>query len=134
MGPESSAIFYPAMIKQCQKQFKAQYDADYPEIFIYNLPIPDIVDGLQNQDETLDVLRMGAKKLEAIGVDFMVMPCNTAHYFYPGMSTSVSIPFICIFLAAAKKIQSYGLKKVDSWQLKQQHSIRALIMISKEMI
>jgi len=112
MGPESTAIFYQELIKQCQKQYGAQYDQDYPEIFIYNLPIPDIVEGLKKPDETLAMLIQGAKKINSIGVDFMVMPCNTAHYFYPSMSKSISIPFICIFLATAKKIKSAGYKKI----------------------
>lgn len=112
MGPESTAIFYHAVIKECQKQYNAKYDEDYPEIFIYNLPIPDIVEGLEKPKETLSALIEGAKKIDSIGVDFMVMPCNTAHYFYPGMAKSISIPFICIFLAAAKKIQAKGYKKI----------------------
>lgn len=112
MGPESTAIYYQALIRQCQKQYGAQLDEDYPEIFIYNLPIPDIVKGLKDHDETLARLVKGAKKVESIGVDFIVMPCNTAHYFYPGMSKSINIPFICIFLATAKKIRAKGYKKV----------------------
>ncbi len=112
MGPESTAIFYHAVIKQCQKQYGAQYDEDYPEIFIYNLPIPNIVEGLNKPDETLDMLIKGTKKIESIGVDFIVMPCNTAHYFYSNMAKSISVPFICIFHATAKKIKISGLKKV----------------------
>ncbi|MFH1253789.1 MAG: amino acid racemase [Candidatus Uhrbacteria bacterium] len=112
MGPESTAIFYHALIQQCQKQYSAQYDSDYPEIFIYNLPIPDVVEGLTKPEETLVALIGGAQKINSIGVDFMVMPCNTAHYFYPGMAKAISIPFICIFLATAKKIKSRGYTKV----------------------
>ncbi|MFH1089826.1 MAG: amino acid racemase [Candidatus Uhrbacteria bacterium] len=112
MGPESTAIFYHALIQQCQKQYGVQYDSDYPEIFIYNLPIPDVVEGLTKPEETLAALIGGAQKINSIGVDFMVMPCNTAHYFYPGMAKAISIPFICIFLATAKKIKSRGYTKV----------------------
>ncbi|OGJ43572.1 hypothetical protein A3I58_04020, partial [Candidatus Peregrinibacteria bacterium RIFCSPLOWO2_02_FULL_39_10] len=112
MGPESTAIFYQEIIKQCQKQYGAKYDEDYPKIFIYNLPIPNIVDGLKSPGKTLEMLIAGAKKIDSIGVDFMVMPCNTAHYFYPGMAKSISVPFICIFLAVAKKIRSKGYKRV----------------------
>ena len=112
MGPESTAIFYQALIKQCQTMYGAQYDEDYPEIFIYNLPIPNIVEGLSQPEETLKQMVAGAKKIETIGVDFMVMPCNTAHYFYPGMAAQIDIPFICIFLATAKEVKANGMKKV----------------------
>lgn len=112
MGPESTAIFYQTLIKQCQKQYGAKYDEDYPEIFIYNLPIPNIVEGLKEPEKTFSMLIKGAQKIDSIGVDVMVMPCNTAHYFYPKMAKSISMPFICIFLATAKKIKSEGFKKV----------------------
>ena len=112
MGPESTAIFYHAVIKQCQKQYGAQYDEDYPEIFIYNLPIPNIVEGLNKPEKTLDMLIGGAKKIDSMGVDFIVMPCNTAHYFYPDMAKAISVPFICIFHATSKKIKISGFKKV----------------------
>lgn len=112
MGPESTAIFYQALIKQCQQLYGAQYDEDYPEIFIYNLPIPDIVEGLKDSDKITQCLVNGAKKLEGIGAEFVVMPCNTAHYFYPSMADHIAIPFICIFLATAKVIKAKGYKKV----------------------
>lgn len=112
MGPESTADFYKKLIVQCQQQYGAQHDQDYPEIFIYNLPIPDIVQGLQDPDRTTQMLIDGAKKLESIGVDVIAMPCNTAHYFYPAMAAAIKIPFICIFLATAKKIKSLGYTKV----------------------
>ncbi|NMB48576.1 amino acid racemase [Candidatus Kuenenbacteria bacterium] len=112
MGPESTAIFYHALIKQCQRQYGAKKDDDYPEIFIYNLPIPDIVDGLKEPQKTLNILIGGAQKINSIGVDFMVMPCNTAHYFYPEMAKSITVPFICIFLTTAKVLRANGYKRV----------------------
>jgi len=112
MGPESTAIFYHELILQCQKQYKAQYDKDYPEMFIYNLPIPDIVEGLKNPKKILPILIKGAKKLETIGVDFLVMPCNTAHYFFDDVKKEVSIPFLSIIEETAKKVKSKKYKKV----------------------
>jgi len=112
MGPESTAIFYQALIKQSQHMYGAQYDQDYPEIFIYNLPIPDVVEGLKSPEKTAHALIKGAQKLASIGVDFIVMPCNTVHYFYPDMIKLISIPFVCIFLATAKKLKAEGIKRV----------------------
>jgi|TARA_B100000315_G_C14408016_1_gene509642 aspartate racemase len=112
MGPESTAIFYHELIIQCQKQYGAKYDEDYPEIFIYNLPIPDVVEGLKTPEKTLKVLVKGAKKLESIGVDFIVMPCNTAHYFYDKIKKEVSIPFLSITEETAKKVKSKNFNKI----------------------
>lgn len=112
MGPESTAIFYQALIKQCQKIYGAYLDGDYPEIFIYNLPIPDVVLGFEKPGKTSEILVNGSKKLIQMGADFLVMPCNTVHYFYPQIIQAISNPFICIFLATAKKIKEKGIKKV----------------------
>ena len=112
MGPESTAIFYHELIIECQKQYGAKYDEDYPEIFIYNLPIPNVVEGLKNPEKTLKILIKGAKKLESIGVNFIVMPCNTSHYFYEEMKKELSIPFLSIVEETAKKIKSRGYKKI----------------------
>lgn len=112
MGPESTAIFYQALIKNCQQLYGAKYDKDYPEIIIYNLPIPDVVEGLEDPPKTTQALIACSSKIISIGAEFLVMPCNTVHYFYPSVVQAISKPFICIFLATAKKIQSDGLKKV----------------------
>lgn len=112
MGPESTAIYYQALIKQCQDIYGAKYDKDFPEIIIYNLPIPDVVERLEDQRQTINALITCANKLLSAGAEFLAMPCNTVHYFYPQVTEAINAPFICIFLAAAKKIKSIGLKKV----------------------
>jgi aspartate racemase len=111
MGPESTALFYLSLIKQCQKQYGAKFDGDYPEIFIYNLPIPDVVEGIKKPSETLACLVRGVKKLEAAGADFLVMPCNTATYFYKAVLKEISIPFLSIVAETAKEIRLRNCKK-----------------------
>ncbi|EOO25856.1 aspartate racemase [Bacillus cereus VD133] len=39
-------------------------------------------------------LKEDVKKLEQMGVDFIVMPCNTAHYFYDKLQSETSVPII----------------------------------------
>ena len=112
MSPESTANFYQELIKQCRKQYGAKYDKDFPKIFIYNLPIPNIFAKIKSSEKVLKILVNGAKKLESIGVDFIVMPCNTAHYFYGDIKKEISIPFLSITKETAKKIKSKGFDKV----------------------
>lgn len=112
MGPESTAQFYMEIIKECQKQYGAQLDSDYPEIIIYNLPIPDIVTGVSNDKRTIEMMIEASRKLVNAGAEFIVMPCNTAHLFYPEISQAISVPFICIFLSTAKCIREEGFQKV----------------------
>ena len=35
-----------------------------------------------------------AKGLEKQGADFLVMPCNTAHYYYNDIESSIHIPIL----------------------------------------
>jgi aspartate racemase len=51
-----------------------------------------------------------ALKLEAMGASFIVMPCNTAHYFYEKVCRAVKIPFINMIDEVAKELD--GVKKV----------------------
>ncbi|MDR2726603.1 MAG: amino acid racemase [Deltaproteobacteria bacterium] len=55
-----------------------------------------------------------ARRLEAWGVDFLVMPCNTAHYCLDELQAAVSIPvlnLLDIAVAAARK-RVPGLRRV----------------------
>ncbi len=110
MGPESTSLFYQKIIKAYQKS-GAVYDDDFPEIFIYNLPIPDVVNGFNNP-KTGNFLVQGCKKLELMGADFIAVPCNTVSCFFEDMRNSVSIPIYNIIEETAKfssKYKSLGL-------------------------
>lgn len=112
MGPEATAQFYNEMIKECQRQYKATLDSDYPEILIYNLPIPDVVNEINNQKKIILMLTNGLKKLERFGVDFIVVPCNTVNIFYDKMKSSIKIPLYSILVETAKKIKALKINKV----------------------
>ncbi|MFH1630711.1 MAG: amino acid racemase [Candidatus Aenigmatarchaeota archaeon] len=112
MGPEATALFYQEIIYQCQKQYGAQYDRDFPEIFIYSLPIPDIVNGIKDPEKIMPFLVKGIRKLEYAGADFIVMPCNTIHYFFDEMKKYSSIPMLNIIEEVAKKAKSTNCRKI----------------------
>lgn len=113
MGPNSSVLFYKKLVEQCQKQYGAKYDHDFLKILIYNLPTPGGIEGTrQAKYELLTVLVKGTKYLQSCGVDFIVMPCNSTHYFIKEMRNSVSIPILSIIEETAKKIKSKNYKKV----------------------
>ena len=110
MSPQATANFYKELIKQCRKQYGAEYDKDFPEIFIYNLPVPNMFENVKYPEKILMTLVNGAKKLESIGVDVIVMPCNTVHYFYKEIKKEVSVPILSIAKETAKKLKSMGFK------------------------
>jgi len=112
MGPESTAIFYKQLIKECQKQYGAKYDKDFPEIIIYNLPIPDPVSKIENSEKTIQMMVQTINKLQSIGSEFVVMPCNTSHYFYDEVKKRINLPFINMLSETSKKVEKAGIKKV----------------------
>ena len=109
MGPKSTVLFYKELIRQCQIQYGAVKDGDFPEIVIYSLPTPDMIRDLEEPDELLKILIQGLKELERFGVEFIVIPCNTVHLFFKEMKEAVKIPILSIIEETAKKI---SLKKV----------------------
>jgi aspartate racemase len=112
MGPESTALFYQQVIQQCRKQYGARYDQDFPRIVIYNLPIPNIFEKVEAPGKLSQQLVEAAKKLQSIGADFIVMPCNTVHYFYDNIKNNLSIPVLSIVEETANKVKSRGCKQI----------------------
>jgi aspartate racemase len=112
MGPEGTAELYLKIIKIFQKEYGAVYDADFPEMVIVNLPIPDVVEDSKEEMEVATMLITGAKKLETAGADFIAMPCNTATYFLPAMQKAVSVPILSILKETADEVRRQGIQKV----------------------
>ncbi|MBN2042933.1 MAG: amino acid racemase [Candidatus Aenigmarchaeota archaeon] len=112
MGPESTVMFYNEIIRIFQKKYGAKYDSDYPEMWICNLPIPDIVEGVTENETIKKMLSGTAKKLEVLGVNFIAVPCNTVNIFFDSVQGAVSIPVLNIIEESAKKANSSGCKKV----------------------
>ncbi len=109
MGPESSALFYKLLIKECQKQYRISSDNKYPEIFIHSIPIE------MNQDLNKNMLKLllkSAKNLECIGADFIVIPCNSAHYFYENLEKEIKIPLLSMIEETIKKVNSENYKTI----------------------
>ena len=78
MGPLATVDLYRRIVLRT----KAERDQDHIHVIIdSNTDIPDrtkaiIADG---EDPTVELVK-SAKRLEHAGADFLIMPCNTAHY------------------------------------------------------
>ena len=96
MGPEATVQLYLEIIRIFQQRYGATYDADFPQMIILNLPLPDVVEEKGSFDKIIELLQRGAKKLEQAGADFIAIPCNTAMTFLPQMQQAVSIPFVSV--------------------------------------
>ena len=56
-------------------------------------------------DRVRDKLIETAKTLQAAGCDFLILPCNSAHYFYDDLARAVDIPVLNIIEEVVKHIR-----------------------------
>ncbi|MDI3472248.1 MAG: aspartate racemase [Thermotogaceae bacterium] len=92
MGPEATADFFIRFLKK----EKVSKDQEHTHIIIdSNSKIPDRTRYLFGDGPNpLPKLLESAKRLENAGATILVMPCNTAHYFYEEIKKHINIPFL----------------------------------------
>ena len=112
MGPEALSDMYLAICKYYQVNFNAKYDKDFPPMIIYSVPIPDVVESIENEQETLIALTDASKILQVDGCDFIVIACNSVQFLLDDIRKKISIPIIGIAETVAKELQTKGYKKV----------------------
>jgi len=112
MGPEATAELYLRIIRIFQERFGAVYDSDFPEIIVLSLPIPDVVEERGDRRKIEEMLAEGAKRLEAVGANFIAVPCNTAAFFASEMREAVKVPVIDIVREAANEALKMKLETV----------------------
>ncbi len=91
MGPLATVDLFAKIVENTP----AVLDQDHLRIIIDNNPqIPPRVEAiLQGGEDPLPAMVASAKLLAAAGADFIVMPCNTAHYWLDGLRAAVAVPF-----------------------------------------
>jgi len=101
MGPEATIDLFYKIIKFTP----AEKDQDHLRIIIDNNPkIPDRTAAILGKGEDpLPALQETAQNLEKAGVNFIVIPCNTAHYFLSSIQESVNIPVLNMIEETAKE-------------------------------
>ena len=80
MGPAASAEYVTRLINQTQ----ANCDQEHIPFVLWNEPrTPDRSTSLRNgDDKPLPYLLQGIQALKTAGCDLIVIPCNTAHFWY----------------------------------------------------
>jgi len=92
MGPLATTDFMQKLIKLTD----AEKDSDHIHTIIdscCNTPDRSSYILGHGEDPTRYIVQ-SAKRLSSTGADYLVMPCNTAHYFYSAVCSEVDIPFI----------------------------------------
>lgn len=118
MGPEATVNLYLKIIRICQNQFNCSEDNDFPSIFIYNMPVnipmSRLIGDIDSSkiNKVLPLLIRGLKKLEDAEADFLIMACNTIHFFIKELRGAVSIPIVSIIEETAKRVERKKYRRV----------------------
>ncbi len=93
MGPDATVDLMRRVIQGTP----AGDDSDHIRMLVDNNPkVPSRIKALieGTGESPAPCLVEMAKGLERQGADFLVMPCNTAHYYFDDVARAVSIPFV----------------------------------------
>ena len=111
LGPMSGIYFCEMLTRHTY----AKKDSDHLNFLLSSrADTPDrssFILGLSEEDPT-PRMRSEAKRLEAAGAELLVIPCNTAHYFYSKVTEAVDIPILNIIEETAKLCSLEKVKKV----------------------
>lgn len=92
MGPLATVKLFERIVINSA----ADSDQEHPRVLIdNNTSIPDRTSYIlgKGTDPAPELIKT-ARGLEKMGADLLIMPCNTAHYFYNDISQAISIPLI----------------------------------------
>lgn len=94
MGPRSTGPFLDLVITECQLQYGARHDIDFPKMMICSQPVPFYDDRPNDNGAIYAATRDGLQHLERTGADVLAIACNTAHIFYGDLARSVHKPLL----------------------------------------
>lgn len=109
MGPEATVEFMRRIIANTP----AHDDRDHLRLLVDNNPkIPSRIAALieGTGEDPSPVLCDMARGLEAQGADFLVVPCNTAHYYLEAIARSVQIPVLDMVDLSVRRLLAAGTK------------------------
>ena len=110
MGPMATVDLMQKII--CATE--AREDQEHIHILVdNNTNVPDRTAAILGQGPSpVPELLKSAERLTSQGADFLVMACNTAHYFLPPLLPYLQIPVISMIEATAEYCKTQGYQKV----------------------
>ena len=106
MGPAASAEFITRLIQQTP----ASCDQEHIPFVLWNEPrTPDRSTSMRaGNDDPLPYLKEGILSLKSVGCDYIVIPCNSAHYWYDEMNT-LGVPILHIVDSVVDELKSLDI-------------------------
>lgn len=110
MGPMATVDLFRRIVMGTP----AQSDREHIRIFIdNNTAIPDRTQALlHGGEDPVPEMVNSAIRLEAMGADFLIMPCNTAHAFYDRLLPFVHVPILHMIRETLEDTRRRSIPKV----------------------
>lgn len=110
MGPMATVDIFRKIVSMTE----AENDAQHIHILIDNdTAIPDRTEAiLHGGTSPVPYIIASARRLEAMGADLLVMPCNTGHFFHEEISAGCSVPLLSMPEETAAAVKAMGLSCV----------------------
>lgn len=110
MGPLATAEFMKKVITLTP----AKTDQEHIPMLIRNIPqVPDRTTFIMTgENDPFEQLKNGFQELTAAGASCIVIPCNTAHFWYGRLTQDSNIHTISIIDSVVNKICDIGYKKI----------------------
>lgn len=110
MGPMATVDLFRKIVTMTA----AESDSEHIHILIDNdTAIPDRTEAiLHGGTSPVPYITAAAKRLEAMGADILVMPCNTGHYFHEEISAACTVPLLSMPDETAAAISGRGFSCV----------------------
>ena len=102
MGPMATVYLFQKIVENTE----SPDDQGHIRIFIDNCPqIPDRTKAISRGDHTpAQMILSCAKGLAGQGADMILMPCNTAHYFYEEVQKDLSVELVNMIDETARSL------------------------------
>lgn len=110
MGPRSTAPFIESVLDECERQYGAKNDIDFPHMIIYSLPTPFHPKEPIIKEDMMKSLHIGIKSLTEANCDFIAVPCNVVHQFYEDMTKMTNVPVLNIIQETINAIGVHSSK------------------------
>lgn len=109
MGPLATVDLFSKIVRLT----KAGRDQDHLHVIIdNNTAIPDRTRAiLADGEDPLPQLAASADRLYHAGADFLVMPCNTAHYYHAALSERAKLPILNMLEETARFLAKRGVRR-----------------------
>ena len=109
MGPLATVDLFNKIVLNT----KAEKDQEHIRVVVdNNTNIPDRTKAiLEKGEDPVKELVKSAKRLSKMGADFLIMPCNTAHYFHERVQKKVNIPLLNMLKITLNALKEQGVTK-----------------------